>query len=230
MAAPLKVVLDREAAGVEGEHGRVPRSGGVLSQVGDSVREEAPALASEDVEDRAAYRTAAPAADYVRDTIARAVVSGLPIHEIAHMVRHTPRYVKRLLEESDMQERIARYEGMVVQCVVNHKFRMMESLDRAYRVIENALDSADEKLAVSSAWKLVEQVVPKAPERVRLVNETPGVMLDDASAGELKGAMEKISSQVNEIASQLSNGEIDFRKSLKQGHLPTGSDVVGHDA
>ena len=174
-------------------------------------------------------RSPAVAEDHVKDTIARAVISGLPMPEIAAMVRHTPTYVRKLMATDDMKVRIKLCAGRVEATIVNHRFEMMERMDRAHSVISNALDSADEKLATATAWKIVEQVVPKPADRLEITadaRETLGP-IEQAHVNETLVAVRE---QMEKMSEAITSGDMDFKKSLiLDGDMPSNADVVGHE-
>ena len=100
--------------------------------------------------------------EHQKHTIGRALACGLPVHEIASMIQHTPRYVKKCIaEDAGITSLVAYYSGQIVKAEVSHRFKMIEKLDKCHAVIDEGLDATDIKVRLDTVWKVIDRVIPK---------------------------------------------------------------------
>lgn len=105
--------------------------------------------------------------EFHRKALARMVVEGCwSRQQMAAVLRRDPTTIDRYIDhDAETQRFIDEYEGVVIQGMVDSRFRMLDLSDQAFRVVENDLRGGDPKLAHDSAWKVLDRLVPKAGDR-----------------------------------------------------------------
>ena len=96
------------------------------------------------------------------DQIARMLVAGVSVYEIAATFRVSVGRIRRLdLHDPDMQDRKHRFSGEVTRQVVMTKFRMFEQLDRVVSILEQkGLHAPDDRTQLETAKWWFEKTVP----------------------------------------------------------------------
>lgn len=169
--------------------------------------------------------------DHQRTTIARAAVAGLSAADIAQLVNCSPPTITRALKEDlVIQDRMRIAEGQIQCAIVNHRFEMMSKLEKCHLAIDRALDSADEKVASTTAFKVIEMVVPKAPTQVDLNVVDENTHYDPVERAAIVDTFKEVREVVSVIRKLRSEGGVDYRQSIVNGDLPGPGDVDGHES
>ncbi len=170
-------------------------------------------------------RTKAKLQDHQKHAIAQAIVSGIPMAEIAVMVRHTPQYVKRQVEEDKgIQNLIDHYSSLLMRVAVSHRFEMLDRMPQAYAVLDSALIDKDARVQMTAMDKVF------AYSTLGVQDDKPSVEINIGNDPAAYKAITDTLSGVHDLLKGMQSGELEVEpigKHLHEG-LPGPEAVKGH--
>lgn len=173
----------------------------------------------------ASIRTKASLQPHQKHSIAMAVVNGLPVSEIAGMVRHTPAYVKRCIEDdNEIADLVQHYSSMSMKAAVEHRFAMLDRLEAAYRVLDDALLDTDMRVRMQAMDRVFNTTAPAA--------ETGPTVEMNFTDPEAHKALQEATLGIRDLMSKIVNGNViapPVEKHLRNSTLPGPEDVLGHE-
>jgi len=172
-------------------------------------------------------RTRAKMTTHQKHAMAQAMVNGLPVGEIAQMVRHTPAYVKQLIQEDEeLHELVGHWSNVAMRATVAHRFEMLDRLDAAYRALDDALLDNDIKVRLQAAKEIfghADKGAYRAGPQVEI-----NMPLDPSASREIR----EVTSGITELLTKIADGELvapPLSKHMRgDGDLPGPEAVVGH--
>lgn len=174
-------------------------------------------------------RTKAPLQPHQKHTVAQALANGLPYHEIADLVRHTPQYIKRLSEQDpEIESLVDYYANQIIKGVIRHRFELLERLPKAYTVLDHALDDKDIRVRMKGMETVFKGATETTPQQQAASLEL------NVSNPEAQRALEQTTAGIKDLLEQIVSGELTappIEKHLRGGDsLPGPQDVKGHDS
>lgn len=162
--------------------------------------------------------------DHQKHAIAQAIVSGLPVNEIAGMVRHTPAYIKRCIaEDEEIKSYAEHYSSMLMRARVEYQFAMLERSEKAWRVLDDALVDKDIRVRMMAMDKVF------AAGELRATGDSPTVEFNFTDP-EAHKALSEATQGIHNLLKEIQAGNLVADPITKHLHntLPGPEDVIGH--
>ena len=175
-------------------------------------------------------RTNGQLRDYQKHTIARAAISGMPTPEIAALVRHTPKFtLDKIQNDAEIRLLMDHYGNQVQRAVVNHRFEMMERLDKCYAAIDAGLGAADLKLRLDSAKFVLSQITAGPAAQLNIGFGQTQATVDPIEQEVVRAAIKEIGSHIKDVVVAASK-TVGYREHLvATKDLPGPGDILGLD-
>ncbi len=211
MAKPEKLETVKSATGPE-----APRVEGTYEDIDSEIVPAKPYKPA---------RTSAKLQEHQKHNIAQAIVGGLPVAEIAGMVRHTPKYIKQCIAEDPViSDLVDHYSSISMRAMVAYKFDILERYNQAMAVLDDALIDKDIRVRFMAMEKVF-----KSHETDSKNASTPVVEMNFTDP-EAHRALTEATMGIHDLLAKITSGEmgdVDVEKHL-HNTLPGPEDVKGH--
>ena len=137
-----------------------------------------------------------PVSEYTRDAVARMVLRGLPVTQIAQIVGRKPENLKRLLKKPDMLARIEEIREVVFRNDVTWWYELRNKTSMSLDAIDAGLASNDIRIRLETAKWVYEKTNPEPTKKHEVDMVVSGRQHIEVDVGDLTPVMERLGRDV----------------------------------